>query len=180
MSGGRTSVWWRRLPGSPRLRVRFATACGLVPVLAAAASFPASPQGYWTTADGHGVIEIAPCGRGDTLCGRIVGIDLPPGEPMPTDVRGRPQCGLTILTHEAPTAGGAWLGNITDPRDGKTYGAKLWLDDSGRLNVRGFLGIPLLGSTQVWRRFSGQLTQHCGFRHRYVPDRTTVSGNAAG
>jgi uncharacterized protein (DUF2147 family) len=119
-----------------------------------------SPLGTWSTANGHGVIAIVPCG--DALCGRIVGIDRKPSEPMPTDVHGQPQCGLTILTNQKPTADGSWLGEVTDPRDGGTYRAKLWLDEGGNLNLRGFIGIPLLGQTQVWRPFTGRLTAECG------------------
>jgi len=127
---------------------------------AGAATRSATPVGTWLTESGHGVVEIAECG--DALCGRIVGIDREPGSPMPTDVNGRPQCGLTIISNERPEADGTWLGEVTDPRDGATYQAKLWVDDSGNLHLRGFIGIPLLGSTQVWRPFSGRLTADCG------------------
>ena len=118
------------------------------------------PRGSWATANGHSVVAIEPCG--DALCGRIVGIDRAPTEPMPTDVRGRSQCGLTIITNERPAGDGAWLGDVTDPRDGATYNAKLWLDASGDLHLRGYIGIPLLGATQTWRKFAGHLTAECG------------------
>jgi hypothetical protein len=36
-------------------------------------------------------------------------------------------------------------------------------EDEGRLNLRGYIGIPLLGSTQVWSRFTGPLTEDCRF-----------------
>ncbi len=81
---------------------------------------------------------------------------------MPTDTRGRPQCGLTILTDETPTSDGRWLGRITDPRDGSTYQAEIWIDERGRLHLHGFVGIPLFGETQIWHRFTGQLTAECG------------------
>ena len=121
----------------------------------------ASPVGTWYTANGHGVIAIVPCG--DALCGRIVGIDRTGTEPMPTDVLGRPQCGLTIITNQKPKADGTWLGQITDPRDGGTYQAKLWVGDGGNLHLRGFIGIPQLGATQIWRRFTGHLAAGCRF-----------------
>jgi uncharacterized protein (DUF2147 family) len=128
---------------------------------ASASAEPAgSPLGDWSTANGHGVIAIAQCGN--ALCGRIVGIDRKATEPMPTDVEGRPQCGLTIITNEQSQPDGTWLGRITDPRDGGTYQAKLWLDAQGNLRLRGFIGIPALGSTQTWHRFTGHLTGACG------------------
>jgi uncharacterized protein (DUF2147 family) len=126
----------------------------------AAADARPSPVGTWLTASGKGVVEIAACGR--ALCGRIVGIDRAPGEPMPTDVYGQPQCGLTIITDERPSSDASWRGWVTDPRDGNTYHAELWVDASGNLNVRGYLGVPLLGETQVWHRFTGRLSVDCG------------------
>ncbi len=127
--------------------------------LLAVARAGGTPLGTWSTQGGHGVVEIALCG--DALCGRIVGIDRAPAEPMPTDVQGRPQCELTIIRNEIPTADGRWLGDVTDPRNGKNYRAQLWVDDAGRLNLRGFIGIPLLGSTQIWNRYSGRLSDGC-------------------
>jgi uncharacterized protein (DUF2147 family) len=119
-----------------------------------------SPLGTWLTESGHGVVAIAACG--DALCGRIVGIDRDPGSLMPTDVNGRPQCDLTIITDAKPEADGTWLGAITDPRNGDTYRAKLWVDDNGNLHLRGFIGISLFGSTQIWRPFTGHLGAECG------------------
>lgn len=125
----------------------------------ASATRTADPCGIWLTANGHGVIEIARCG--DALCGRIVGIERASTTPMPTDVRGRPQCGLTIITDEKPAADGTWLGKITDPRDGRAYQAKLSLDEGGNLRLRVFIGISVLGATQTWHPFAGHLTSGC-------------------
>jgi uncharacterized protein (DUF2147 family) len=139
--------------------VVLATALILSPAWAERTDGPL-PLGAWWTANGHGVVEIARCG--DSLCGRIVGIDRKPTEPMPTDVYGRSQCGLTIITDEKPREDGSWLGEITDPRDGGRYQAKLWLDVDGNLHLRGFIGIPQLGATQIWHKFNGRLTAACG------------------
>ena len=135
-----------------------AVAIGLI-AWSASATPTADPCGIWLTANGHGVVEIARCG--DALCGRIVGIERESATPMPTDVRGRPQCGLTIITDEKPTADGTWLGKITDPRNGRTYQAKLSLDERGNLRLRVFIGISALGATQIWHPFSGHLTGEC-------------------
>jgi uncharacterized protein (DUF2147 family) len=120
---------------------------------------PASPLGLWLTKSGNGVIEIAWCGQ--ALCGSIVGIKRAPGEPMPQDYQGRSQCGLAIITGERPTGDGNWLGHVTDPRDGKEYQAEIRVDDEDRLHLRGFVGIPLLGQTEIWHRFSGHLASDC-------------------
>jgi uncharacterized protein (DUF2147 family) len=134
----------------------FAAVLGLRP---AKAIEPGGPVGLWLTESGDGVIEVAPCGN--ALCGRIVGIGRAPGAPIPTDVQGRSQCGLTILKVEDPTPDGIWTGSVTDPRNGSTYGAQLWLDHAGQLHLRGYLGIPLLGQTQTWTRYPGRLSDGC-------------------
>jgi uncharacterized protein (DUF2147 family) len=145
------------------ISLRASLICALVlgapPAIAATEQ---SPVGLWSTEDGHGVIQIEPCG--DALCGRIVGIDRAAGEPMPTDVQGRPQCGLTIITDELPTSDGRWNGSVTDPRSGDAYHAQLWVDAEGRLNLRGYIGIPLLGQTRTWQRFTGRLSDACRFQ----------------
>jgi uncharacterized protein (DUF2147 family) len=141
----------------------FAIAATLAIGLAASSASAASedgPLGTWFTANGHGVVAIDRCG--DALCGRIVGIDRKPTEPMPVDVDGRPQCGLTIITNQRPQPDGTWLGQVIDPRDGGVYRGKLWLDGRGNLRLRGFIGIPALGATQTWHRFNGHLTAACG------------------
>jgi uncharacterized protein (DUF2147 family) len=45
-------------------------------------------------------------------------------------------------------------GEILDPKNGKTYSCKAELiEDGKKLKMRGFIGISLLGRTQVWERF---------------------------
>lgn len=44
-------------------------------------------------------------------------------------------------------------GEILDPENGKTYKCKLKLLDNGKqLEVRGYIGISLLGRSQIWLR----------------------------
>ena len=117
--------------------------------------------GKWLTESGHGIIEIERCEN--AICGRIVGIDRTPSEPMPTDVTGRSQCGLQIISEVMQAKDDAWYGRIVDPRDGVIYHAKLWVGSDGRLNLRGYVGIQLLGSTQVWPRCTGRLAENCRF-----------------
>lgn len=61
--------------------------------------------------------------------------------------------GMTIL-RDAHRDGESWVeGNILDPENGKVYSCRLTLIDGGRrLNLRGYIGIPLIGRTQTWVR----------------------------
>jgi uncharacterized protein (DUF2147 family) len=44
-------------------------------------------------------------------------------------------------------------GQILDPHNGKTYKVKLSLKEDGqKLDVRGYIGMPMLGRTQTWIR----------------------------
>ena len=44
-------------------------------------------------------------------------------------------------------------GEILDPDNGKVYRSKMTLVDGGKkLNVRGYIGMPMLGRSQVWVR----------------------------
>jgi uncharacterized protein (DUF2147 family) len=43
-------------------------------------------------------------------------------------------------------------GEIYDPKSGKTYSCKMTLIDPDRLEVRGYIGISLIGRTDNWTR----------------------------
>lgn len=149
--------------------MRHATRAAAVVVAVLAAAAPAWPQdgpqdaatpaGAWLTPDGDAVIVISPCGP--ALCGHIDGIALDhPDDPIPTDYRGRSQCGLAIIRGLRP-AGDAWAGEIMDPRNGDIYQARLHREADGTLAVRGYVLMPLLGKTQQWQPYRGELPPDC-------------------
>jgi len=43
-------------------------------------------------------------------------------------------------------------GTIYDPENGKTYSCRLTFKDANTLRVRGYIGIPLFGRTEIWSR----------------------------
>lgn len=46
-----------------------------------------------------------------------------------------------------------WRGHILDPETGKIYNATMSVvEGDQKLEVRGYIGIPLLGRTQIWER----------------------------
>jgi uncharacterized protein (DUF2147 family) len=120
---------------------------------------PAGPVGRWLTEDHGGVID--PCGA--SLCGRIVGLAEPTGpdgKPR-TDNQGRPKCGLTILHQTIQTEPGHWAGRIINPDDGTDWNCVLSVDAEGRLHLRGYVLLPVLGQTQVWTPYPGRLAADC-------------------
>jgi uncharacterized protein (DUF2147 family) len=112
----------------------------------------ATPVGDWLTAGGGAVIHIAPCGA-------ISGMRFDhPGDPMPLDWQGNPQCGLTIVQTTSETTGSngiVWQGVVLDPRNGVSHPALLSFDTSGNLVLRGYLLIPLLGESTTWTAYKG-------------------------
>ncbi len=133
------------------------------------------PIGYWQTKDGGGVVEVTRCG--DALCAHLAGIVLDhPEDAMPTDWRGVSQCGLQLISDALQIGANLWRGQITDPRNGHVYGVELHVDDRGRLAVRGFLGVPLLGRTDYWTRYQAVPPDDC----RMTPEEATSAGRIAG
>ena len=68
-------------------------------------------------------------------------------------LRSRPILGLTIIRDLEYDEGNEWEdGSIYDPRSGKTYSCEATLEQINTLELRGFLGISLIGKTTVWTR----------------------------
>ena len=72
------------------------------------------------------------------------------------DRKDKPILGLTIIRNMKQSADDKAVfegGDILDPNNGKVYTAKMKLVDNGaKLDVRGYIGVPLLGRTQTWTR----------------------------
>ena len=65
----------------------------------------------------------------------------------------QPIIGMTILWGLRKDGDQFSGGEILDPKNGKIYRAKMKLLDNGaKLEVRGFIGISLLGRSQTWVR----------------------------
>lgn len=121
-----------------------------------------SVEAVWLNQDGDAHIEIAPCGN--KLCGTIVWLEDPldeAGRPELDDenpkaeLRSRKILGLPILEDfpRQPNAKGQWSdGTIYDPNNGKTYSCHMAFKTADELKIRGFIGISLLGRTEVWTR----------------------------
>jgi uncharacterized protein (DUF2147 family) len=64
-----------------------------------------------------------------------------------------PLMGLNLLKNFKFVKENKWgSGQIYNPRDGKEYHCNLTLTDNNTLNVRGYIGISLIGKTEIWTR----------------------------
>ena len=71
----------------------------------------------------------------------------------PGDRKNKPVIGMTIMTGLKKAGTEYEGGEILDPNNGKIYRCKMWTAEGGKkLNVRGFIGVAVLGRTQVWVR----------------------------
>jgi uncharacterized protein (DUF2147 family) len=131
----------------------------------AAAAQTASPAGAWKTIDDatkkeKSVVRIVD--TGGVYSGRIEKLLESTMSPDAvckecTDERkDKPVVGLLIVRNMKQSADDKSVfegGDILDPANGKVYKAKMKLIDNGsKLEVRGFVGISLLGRTQTWIR----------------------------
>lgn len=115
--------------------------------------------GIWVTTDGVSHVEITK--QGGKYSGKIVWLQ------KPTDSLGRPILDKYNLDKSKRTnlIMGTYIlegydydpesmcftgGTIYDPRCGKTYKGRFWIDIDNRLNIRGYVGFVY--QTEIWRR----------------------------
>ena len=139
-------------------------AMGLL-ALAASAQAQMTPVGLWQSIDdgnGQPKAEISIAQRADGgLTGKVersllVNSTTDTNCVLCTDDRkNQPKVGLEIIRGGKKADGkDVWEGGkILDPENGKEYSLRLTPTDGGRkLEVRGYIGAPILGRTQVWNR----------------------------
>lgn len=67
--------------------------------------------------------------------------------------KGKKIIGMTIAKRLKQNGHKYEGGEILDPENGKVYQCKMTLDETGQqLEVRGFIGVSLLGRSQTWHR----------------------------
>jgi len=130
---------------------------------ASACAQQASPVGLWRSIDDQSgkpraLIRITE--QNGEYRGKVEKIFLQPDEPQnPVCIacdgerKDQPIMGMTILTGLKQQGDEYTGGQILDPANGKVYRSKMTLADNGRkLDVRGYIGVPMLGRTQTWIR----------------------------
>jgi len=119
-----------------------------------------SPLGTWTTIDDktgkkRAVVSITQ--SGGKLYGTIRKVYKQAGDTgyckkCPGRFKNKKVVGLTFLWGLKKQGNNVWSGGrILDPKSGKIYRAKVTLKGN-KLYVRGYIGVSLLGRTQVWVR----------------------------
>lgn len=135
--------------------------------VSAQAANPDDILGEWNTEHNNAKAEIFKCG--DKYCGKIIWLKEPnypagskegtPGSPKIDNhnpdpaLRTRPVLGLPFMTGFAYAGDDRWKGGkLYDPEKGKTYSGKMTLVSPNQLDLRGYIGISLLGRTSKWTR----------------------------
>ena len=139
-------------------RIAAAAAVALLHLAAAAQSTPA---GLWKTIDDDGRTEkslVRITDANGVLTGRVEKLLDPSSKPdavcehCSDERKGQPVVGMAILRNLRRGDGEWWEGgDVTDPKNGKTYKARVrTVEDGRKLQMRGYIG-PLY-RTQTWIR----------------------------
>lgn len=139
----------------------FAIAAALC-ALVSAASAQVSPVGLWRTIDDETKTEkslVRITESAGVLSGKIEKLSDPEKansvcEKCTDERKNQPVLGMTIMRNVRLGDPGVWDGGeILDPNNGKIYRVRLRPTEGGKqLDVRGYIGTPLLGRTQTWIR----------------------------
>lgn len=134
---------------------------GLAALLASAGVAAQTPVGLWKTIDdatGKEKSYVRISESNGVVTGRVEKI-LDPSkadqkcDECSDDRKGKPVAGMTIIRN-VKKDGDHWSGgDILDPNNGKVYSVRLTPSaDNRKLDVKGYIGAPILGRTQTWQR----------------------------
>jgi uncharacterized protein (DUF2147 family) len=128
----------------------------------AASALAQSPVGLWKTIDDASGKEKSLIRISETdgvFSGKIEKLLAADAKPdakcdLCTDARkDQPVLGMTVMRNVKKNDAQWDGGDILDPNNGKIYKVRLRLDsDNKKLEVRGYVGTPMLGRSQNWQR----------------------------
>jgi len=155
----------RRLATATGVALATAVAIGSVAPSHASRERAGDPIGRWYAEGGAAQVDIRDCDG--ELCGQVVwlrspfdenGCELRDRYNPDESLRYRPVVGIEVLRGLVPTSGaGSWeSGTIYDPGSGNTYRASMNMLGENRLELRGYIGIPLIGRTTKWFRVGSE------------------------
>ena len=129
-----------------------------------------SVMGTWLVASGKAEVRLQPCSdpAGGPICGyisKLINPTGPDGKVVPPEeandwrnsdpaLRSRKVLGMALIWGFKKTSDPNSFedGKIYNGENGKTYNANISLQPDGKLRLRGYVGTPMFGETQVWTR----------------------------
>jgi uncharacterized protein (DUF2147 family) len=152
------------------MKIKTALFAAFICLALAAACYAAGADdilGVWNNEEKDARIEVFKCG--DKYCGKIIWVKEPnypagstegtPGTPRLDNhnpdpaQRTQPIFGLQIMHNFIFAGDNLWKGGkVYDPKNGKTYSGRMKLVSPNQLNLRGYIGISLIGRTTSWTR----------------------------
>ena len=118
-------------------------------------------EGNWYNAEKTSKISIYKTTSGH-YAGKIIWLKEPndaTGNPKVDNknpdksLRTRPLLNLVIVKALSPKGDNKYAdGTIYDPKSGNTYSSKAELTSANTMKLRGFIGVSLVGRTEVWTR----------------------------
>ncbi|MCV2359534.1 DUF2147 domain-containing protein [Paucibacter sp. TC2R-5] len=139
-------------------------AAAVLSLVANVAMAQANPTGLWKTIDDEtkaekSLVRVSETGGVFTA---VIEKLLDPAkaeakcDKCSDDRKDKPVMGMTILRDVKKSSSDSDLwdgGDILDPNNGKVYKVRLKPVDGGKkMEVRGYIGMPMLGRTQTWIR----------------------------
>ena len=122
---------------------------------------PDAILGVWKTGEGNAMVKIYK--NGNKYQGRVVWLK----EPIDPETgkakldknnadpaaKAKPVLGLINIWGFVPKEDNVWdEGNIYDPKNGNTYSCTMKLQNNNSLEVRGYIGVSIIGRTDTWTR----------------------------
>ena len=139
-------------------------AAAVLSLVANLAMAQASPTGLWKTIDDETKAEKSLVRVSETagVFSAVIEKLLDPAkqdakcDKCSDERKDKPVMGMTILRDVKKSSSDSELwdgGDILDPNNGKVYKVRLKPVDGGKkMEVRGYIGMPMLGRTQTWIR----------------------------
>ena len=118
-----------------------------------------SPVGIWKTIDdddGEAASHIEIYEKDGVYHGKVIKLLRDPEDTIckecDGDKKNQKIVGMEILWNLKKYKDYWSYGKILDPKNGKVYKCNIRLNNNDKLTLRGYIGIPALGRSQVWYR----------------------------